>query len=145
MTFWPKSLGRWRTKVIRKAVYLAVLLGILILLGFQLIGETLHQIARIPLPGPVIGLFLLLLFLLWRPRALSEPLQSTSRVLFDWLGLLFVPAGVGVIANLDLLRSQWVPILVGLVGSTLISLLVTGYLMHRPSRPKEDSVLGNQP
>ena len=121
-----------------------MLTGILILLGFQLIGETLHQVARIPLPGPVIGLFLLLLFLFWRPRALSEPLQSTSRALFDWLGLLFVPAGVGVIANLDLLRSQWVPILVGLVGSTFISLFVTAYLMHRLSRPKEDSVLRNQ-
>lgn len=114
---------------------LAVLSGILILLGFQLLGEVLHQVGRVPLPGPVIGMFLLLLFLLWKPQALSKPLDSTARLLFELLGLLFVPAGVDVIANVDLLRAQWVPILVGLIGSTILSLVVTAYLMHRMSPP----------
>jgi holin-like protein len=89
-------------------------------------------------------MFLLTLFLLWKPRALSEPLRSTSRLLFEWLGLLFVPAGVGVIANLDLIRNQWIPILVGLVGSTLLSLVVTAYLMHRISPQPVRDARGSQ-
>jgi holin-like protein len=89
-------------------------------------------------------MFLLLTFLLWKPRALSRPLDSTSGLLFEWLGLLFVPAGAGVIANLDLIRAQWVPILVGLLGSTLVSLLVTAYLMHKLSHPKRDSMPSGQ-
>jgi holin-like protein len=120
-----------------------VLSGILILLSFQLIGEVLHRACSLSLPGPVLGMFLLTVFLLWKPRALSAPLRSTSRLLFEWLGLLFVPAGVGVIANFGLIRDQWIPILVGLVGSTLLSLVVTAYLMHRVSpRPGRDGRVG---
>ncbi|HEX3444321.1 MAG TPA: CidA/LrgA family protein [Chthoniobacterales bacterium] len=139
--FWPRSLDLWRTRFRYVAVSLLVLSGILVLLSFQLIGELLQRVCSLPLPGPVIGMFLLTVFLLWKPRVLSEPLHSTSRVLFEWWGLLFVPAGAGVIANLDLIRNQWVPILVGLVGSTLLSLIVTAYLMHRVS-PRAERDLG---
>ena len=122
-----------------------MLSGILILLGFQLVGEILYRLGWLPLPGPVIGMGLLMFLLWWKPRALSKPLDATARLLLDWLGLLFVPAGVGVISNLDVLRSQWVPILVGLVGSTLVSLVATAYLMHKLPHPSPDVAGDNQP
>ena len=121
-----------------------MLSGILILLGFQLIGEILYRLGWLPLPGPVIGMVLLMFLLWWKPRALSKPLDATARHLFDWLGLLFVPAGVGIISNLDILRAQWVPILVGLVGSTLVSLLATAFLMHKLPHPKPEVGRDNQ-
>jgi len=123
---------------------LAVLSGFLILVGFQLIGEILHLVGWIPIPGPVTGMFLLLLFLLWKPGSLTKPLDSTSSWLFESLGLLFVPAGVGVITNVDLLRTQWIPILVGLIGSTLLSLFVTAHLMHRMSQPTWQDLPGSK-
>ena len=122
-----------------------MLSGILILLGFQLIGEMLNRLGWLPLPGPVIGMVVLVFLLWWKPRTLSKPLETTSRHLLDSLGLLFVPAGVGVISNLDVLRSQWVPILVGLVGSTLVSLVATAYLMHKLPHPSPDVAGDNQP
>ena len=122
-----------------------MLSGILILLGFQLVGEILYRLGWLPLPGPVIGMVLLMFLLWWKPRALSEPLDATARHLLEWLGLLFVPAGAGVISNLDVLRSQWVPILVGLVGSTLVSLVATAYLMHKLPHPSPDVAGDNQP
>jgi holin-like protein len=122
-----------------------VLSGILILLGFQLIGEMLNRLGWLPLPGPVIGMVVLVFLLWWKPRTLSKPLEATSRHLLDWLGLLFVPAGVGVISNLDVLRAQWVPILVGLVGSTLVSLVATAYLMQKLPHPNPDEARDNQP
>jgi putative effector of murein hydrolase LrgA (UPF0299 family) len=106
-----------------------------ILLGCQLVGELLHRIFSLWVPGPVIGMFLLALLLLPKPSALSEPLVSTTRVLLQCLGLFFVPAGVGVIGNLNLIGREWIPILVGLVGSTFLSLFVTAYVMHRISSP----------
>ena len=121
-----------------------MLSGILILLGFQLIGEILYRLGWLPLPGPVIGMVLLMFVLWWKPRALSKPLEATARHLLDWLGLLFVPAGVGVISNLDVLRSQWVPILVGLVGSTLVSLLATAYVMQKLPQAKADETRDSQ-
>jgi holin-like protein len=103
------------------------------LLGCQLIGEFLHRIFSLWVPGPVIGMFLLALLLVGKPSPLSEPLISTSRALLQCLGLLFVPAGVGVVGNLNLIGREWIPILVGLVGSTFLSLFVTAYVMHRIS------------
>jgi holin-like protein len=108
-----------------------------ILLGCQLVGESLHRIFSLWVPGPVIGMYLLALLLSGKPSALSEPLVSTTRVLLQFLGLLFVPAGVGVIGNLNLIGREWIPILVALVGSTFLSLFVTAYVMHRISSPSK--------
>ena len=51
-------------------------------------------------------------------------------LLLTWLGLLFVPAGVGIVANLALLRSAWLPLAASLTVSTILSLLVTAALLH---------------
>jgi holin-like protein len=114
------------------------------LLGFQLVGEILYRLGWLPLPGPVTGMVLLMFLLWWKPRALSKPLDATARHLLDWLGLLFVPAGVGVMSNFEVLRAQWVPILVGLVGSTLVSLLATAYVMQKLPQAKADETRDSQ-
>ena len=50
------------------------------------------------------------------------------------MGLLFVPAGVGIIAELGVLRREWLAILAGLLVSTVLGLAVTGLVMHHVSR-----------
>ena len=46
------------------------------------------------------------------------------------MGLLFGPAGVGIIAQSDRIGGQWLPISAALAGSTVLSLGVTGLVMH---------------
>lgn len=104
--------------------------SIFVLLLFQLIGECLFRVLHLPIPGPVIGMALLTVWLLWKPAALDTELERTSWGLLRAMGLLFVPAGVGIVANLQLVRAQWLPIVVGLVGSTALSLFGTAWLMH---------------
>ncbi|AYO85621.1 CidA/LrgA family protein [Methylobacterium brachiatum] len=107
----------------------------LILLA-QLLGEILARGAGVPVPGPVIGMGLMFGFLLLRdsrlglPRILPKPLtdgtlETTARGLLMNLSLMFVPAGVGVIGRLDLLRAQGLKLAIVLVVSTALSLLVT--------------------
>ncbi|MCJ2122311.1 CidA/LrgA family protein [Methylobacterium sp. J-077] len=107
----------------------------LILLA-QLLGEALARGAGVPIPGPVIGMGLMFGFLLLRdsrlglPRVLPKPLtdgtlESTARGLLMNLSLMFVPAGVGVVGRLDLLRAQGLKLAIVLVVSTALSLLVT--------------------
>ncbi|MGU3467521.1 CidA/LrgA family protein [Methylobacterium sp. C33D] len=108
----------------------------LILLA-QLMGEALARGAGVPIPGPVIGMGLMFAFLLLRdsarlglPRVLPKPLtdgtlETTARGLLMNLSLLFVPAGVGVVGRLDLLRAQGAKLALVLVVSTALSLLVT--------------------
>jgi putative effector of murein hydrolase LrgA (UPF0299 family) len=107
----------------------------LILLA-QLLGEILARGAGVPVPGPVIGMGLMFGFLLLRdsrlglPRILPKPLtdgtlETTARGLLMNLSLMFVPAGVGVVGRLDLLRAQGLKLAIVLVVSTALSLLVT--------------------
>ena len=108
----------------------------LILLA-QLLGEALARGAGVPIPGPVIGMGLMFGFLLLRDsgpgalaRVLPKPLtdgtlEDTARGLLMNLSLLFVPAGVGVVGRLDLLRTQGVKLAIVLLVSTAASLLAT--------------------
>ena len=99
----------------------------------QLAGEALVRGLGLPMPGPVIGLMILLVLLLARDRftlLARGPLQgdgveSASRGLLANLSLLFVPAGVGVVQKLDLIVDHGVAFLGVLVISVLITLLVT--------------------
>jgi len=104
---------------------------IFILLLFQLGGEALRAITHTEVPGPVIGMMLLAAFYILRRREPSPALQHAADGVLGWLGLLFVPAGVGIVANLALLRSAWLPISVALIGSTFITLVTTAWIMHR--------------
>ena len=99
--------------------------ALLLIFGCQLAGEMLHRVFRIPMPGPVTGMLILTLILVRKPAAVPEDLATAARVLLQSLGLFFVPAGVGVVANIELIRQQWMPICVALVGSTCLSLLAT--------------------
>jgi len=105
--------------------------SIFILLLCQLAGEALRAVSHIQVPGPVIGMVLLAAFYILRRREPSPALQRASDGLLSWLGLLFVPAGVGIVANLALLRSAWLPISVALIGSTFLTLVATAWIMHR--------------
>lgn len=95
-----------------------------LLLGCQLIGEAAARGLDLPIPGPVLGLALLLVTLRVVPR-LGETLRPTIGVILANLSLMFVPAGVGVIGNLDALSSDWLALLVILTLSTLFSMLAT--------------------
>jgi holin-like protein len=107
--------------------------GFFILLAFQLVGEVAARGLALPTPGPVIGLALLVvalsLYQRWRPldeEALAESdLGKAARGLLAALPLLFVPAGVGVVQYMGLLREQGLALAVALVVSTVATLLAT--------------------
>lgn len=95
-----------------------------ILLLCQLTGEVAVRGLGLPVPGPVLGLALLLLVLSLRP-SVAEGLRPTVTVVLANLSLMFVPAGVGVIGNLEVLSRDWVALLVILLVSTWLAMLVT--------------------
>jgi holin-like protein len=107
----------------------------------QFAGEVIARGLGIPLPGPVVGLILLFGGLVLRGRtgapAVDPALRSTAQGLLSNLSLLFVPAGVGVITQLDVLGANLLPIAVSILVSTVLGLLVTGWLMQRLSGPEE--------
>lgn len=98
------------------------------LLGFQLLGELISHLTGLPIPGPVVGLVVLALYLVIAAQLNGAHPKFTDLAadgLLGILGLLFVPAGVGVIQQMPLLGAYWPAITLVLVGSTLMTMLVT--------------------
>jgi holin-like protein len=106
-----------------------MLAGLTWLLVYQCIGEILVHWTGLPVPGPVVGMVLLFVTLVVRKRA-SESLQGSASALLSHLSLLFVPAGVGVMQHFDRVTSEWLPIAVALLVSTVLTLAVTALVMH---------------
>ena len=93
-----------------------------LLLGCQLLGEITVRFLGVAMPGPVLGLALLLLLLGAIPT-LAKRLRPTTTVILANLSFLFVPAGVGVIGNLAVLTDNGLALLATLFLSTLMSML----------------------
>ena len=102
---------------------------IALVLSLQLIGEVLVRLTGAPVPGPVIGMLLLVGILALRGGP-PEPLSRLTETLLDHLSLLFIPAGVGVISYLGLLADRWLAVSITVVASTLISLLATALTLR---------------
>jgi len=102
-----------------------VIAGFVALLVCQLIGDFAVRAAVVPIPGPVVGMVLLLITLqLRRPGPRAGVVRAADALLRN-LQLLFIPAGVGVIQYLSVLAGAWLPVTAGLVLSWLAVLLVT--------------------
>ncbi len=105
-----------------------------ILLGFQLVGEIVARALHLGIPGPVIGMSLLAVSCLASPW-LRRATEAAARVLLANLSLLFLPAAVGVIQFLPLLRTEGLAIGAAIVGSTVLALAVTAlvfrFAVHR--------------
>lgn len=101
---------------------------ITLLLACQLAGEAITMVTGVPVPGPVIGMVLLFIGLMIR-GGVPDGLQQTATGVLNHLSLLFVPAGVGVMAHLGLLEAEWDALLVAVVGSTVATIAVTALVM----------------
>jgi holin-like protein len=88
------------------------------------VGEIAARSGLLPLPAPVTGLILLYAELAVRDK-LPEDLRILADRLLQFLGMFFVPAGVGVIAHLHVLKAEALPILAAIIGGTAVTLFVT--------------------
>jgi putative effector of murein hydrolase LrgA (UPF0299 family) len=104
------------------------LVGFAWLLSLQTAGEQLARGLALPLPGPVLGLLLLMPAL--RSRRVREPVALCADFLLAHLSLLFVPVAVGVMAYLPLLREYGLRLLLVLVLSTWIGVAVTALALR---------------
>ena len=116
-----------------------------ILLVFQLMGEITVRYLGLPIPGPVLGMLMLFVTLLFRKRV-HESLETTASGLLEHLSLLFIPAGVGIMVHFDRIASEWLAIAVALISSTVITfvgsagiMVLMGRFLAHPDEQGEDS------
>ncbi|WP_296269280.1 CidA/LrgA family protein [Pseudomonas sp. UBA6562] len=117
-----------------------LLRGLTWLVLFQLLGTALNHLLLPMLPGPIVGLLLLLVWLMARGEV-GQPLSEASSSLLRYLPLLLVPPAVGVMVYAKDIAADFWAIVGALVISCVLSLVLAGVLMqrliHRQSARKE--------
>ena len=123
-----------------------MIVSLTLILLAQLVGEVAARAAGLPVPGPVIGMALLLIFLVLRDRTqpasnrwLPPPLvdgglEGTAKGMLAQLSILFVPAGVGIVGKLDVLASHGVVLLVSVtltLAATVLTFVAVSRLLDR--------------
>jgi holin-like protein len=99
----------------------------------QLAGETIVLLTGLPVPGPVLGMLLLLGWLFLR-GGISEDVGRTADALLAHFSLLFVPGRGRRDAALGAHPGQWPAIAAALLLGTSITLAVTALTMAGAQR-----------
>ncbi len=112
--------------------------GFALLLVFNFLGYLLWKVGHFPLPPNVLGLIFLFVALQSGVVKLQW-IEETAQFLLRHMMLFFAPIIVGVVVFLPLIARQLVPIGVGLVGSTVFFLCLTGRVVARLTRAQKGS------
>lgn len=98
-----------------------------VLFGCLALGELIVYVTGVKLPSSIIGMLLLALFLKLDWVKLKW-VQGLSDFLVANLGFFFVPPGVALMLYLDVIEAQFWPIAIATVVSTVLVLVVTGWV-----------------
>lgn len=114
-----------------------MLVSLFVIAACYFAGESVSHILPVPLPGPIVGLLLLLLIFKLRP-ALFARMATHIPPLLAHLALLFLPATTGIMVSYTLLQGYWPAVIIAVIVSTLLS-LITGVLVFRYADRRRES------
>jgi holin-like protein len=102
--------------------------GLVQLFLWQGLGELLSKFFLPGIPGPVLGLLLLLAFLCLKGQVDTD-LATVADAFRQHLGLLFVPASVGVLLFLPELQLHALAVGTALLVSVILTIAVTAIVL----------------
>lgn len=105
----------------------------LIILGIYLVGELLSTSLHLPIPGNILGLVILFILLCTKIVKVDN-ISNVTNFLLDHLAFFFIPAGVGLMTSLGIIKSTWWQLLIVCVLTTTIIIGVTGIIVQAISR-----------
>ena len=114
-----------------------MLKNIFIIFLYQLVGESIQKYFLLNIPGPVIGLILLLITFIFLGKKskdivrLKKEISETANQIINYLSLLFVPIGVGVVMHISYLEKNLINVLIVIIIGTVLTTGFTAYLMEK--------------
>ena len=99
---------------------------------FSLLGEIVSKAIAsvVAIPGSVIGMVLLFIALHFKWLKM-EKVDEVGTWLTDNMAIFFVPAGVGLMSNFDVLAEVWYQLLIIMVVTTAIMMWFVGSLVQK--------------
>lgn len=98
-----------------------MLKGLITLLVFQFLGECFVKLFELIVPGPVVGMLLLLIFLILRKNSFKS-LDTAVFLHLRYLPLLFIPAAMGIVTQANIISKEFWAITISLLFGTIIAL-----------------------
>lgn len=116
-----------------------MLKGVAVLLVFQSVGEVVAHFTRGVVPGPVLGMVLLLIFLIARKKIEPAIAQAADGLLAN-LSVFFIPAAVGVMLYASSLQQSVLAWTLAIILSTIAAVTTTAlclrWLLQRAEKSK---------
>lgn len=111
----------------------------LIILGIYLLGELLSSALHLPIPGNILGMIILFVLLCTKIIKVDD-ISHVTNFLLDHLSFFFIPAGVGLMTSMEIIKSTWWQLLIVCISTTVIIIGSTGVIVQAVSkRTKERS------
>ncbi|NMB07232.1 MAG: CidA/LrgA family protein [Tissierellia bacterium] len=107
-----------------------------IILGILLLSHVIQRVIGLPIPSAVLGMFILLVLLLTGVVKL-EMIEDVSNFLLKHLTFFFIPAGVSIMTQLNLIKDSWLSFLLVALISTILVIVTTGIISQRLLKVKE--------
>lgn len=118
-----------------------IIMHIIILYGIYLIGNWIQVALNLFIPGSVIGMVLLFIFLMTNIIKVTW-IEEGSKLIINHLTLFFIPATVGVMNYFELFKGNgFLLVLIALLSTALVMALsgvVSQWLMRRKEVPHDE-------
>ena len=105
----------------------------LIILGVYLLGEFFASALHLPVPGNILGMVILFILLCTKVVKVDS-ISTITNFLLSHLAFFFIPAGVGLMVSLGVIKSTWWQLLVVCISTTIIIIGVTGTVVQALSK-----------
>lgn len=102
---------------------------LLIIFGFSFVGDTLSNGLHLPVPGSILGMIFLFLALQFKVLKFTD-VDEVGSFLINNMTILFLPAGVGIMAKWSLISDFWWQIAVIVLLALIVNVFVLGHLVQ---------------
>ena len=106
-----------------------ILLQLALILGICYVGDLIHDITGIPVPGNILGMLILLLLLCLKIVKL-EQIREISDFFLKRLAFFFLPPAIGLMLVGDDVKSQWPLLLFLCIAITIVTMAATGWTVQ---------------
>jgi holin-like protein len=109
---------------------------LLIILVIYFAGEILSELTNITVPGSIIGMILLLILLCTKVVKL-EMVDTVAKFFLEHLAFFFVPAGVGLLTSLNVIKDSWIRLVIVCILTTIITIGATALTVDFMTKEKD--------
>lgn len=114
----------------------------LIIFGIYLAGEVISSSLSLPVPGNILGMIILFV-LLYTKVVKVENIKNITDFLLNHLAFFFIPAGVGLMASFDIIKTSYIQLLIVCLLTTIIIIASTGTIVQFISRRSKNNKKGD--